>query len=138
MGPGAEATPLWKVVFFRDERGSEPVREFLLRAGLTDGEKKQFEVRITYLTQRGLQLVVERADILDKVATGRGLYELRLDNTPNNPRVLLCSAQGRQIVLLHAFKKKGRRLPAREVEVAKRRREILLRRGGGDPVEKGD
>ena len=127
-----EATPLWKVLFFRDERGNEPVKEFFLGAGLTDGEKKQFAVRVQYLSLRGLQLVVERADILDMLETEPGLYELRLDNTPNNPRVPLCSAKGRQIVLLHAFKKKGRRLQAQEVEVAKRRRELWLSREGTD------
>jgi phage-related protein len=130
LGRDDEATPFWKVLFFRDERGNEPVKEFFLEAGLTDGEKKQLEVRIKYLAQRGLQLVLERADILDKVETERGLYELRLDNTPNNPRVLLCSARGRRIVLLHAFKKKGRRLPVREVETAKHRRDMWLRREG--------
>jgi len=67
---------------------------------------------------------------LDKVETERGLYELRLDNTPNNPRVLLCSARGRRIVLLHAFKKRGRRLRAGEIAIAKRRRNMWLRREG--------
>lgn len=137
MTRGESAEPLWKILFFRDERGNEPVKEFFLSAGLTDGEKKQLEVRMLYLSQRGLQLVVERSDILDKVETVRGLYELRLDNTPNNPRVLLCSASGRQIVLLHAFKKKGRRLPAREVGIAKRRRDAWLSREREDSVEKG-
>jgi phage-related protein len=75
--------------------------------------------------------VLERADILDKVETEHGLYELRLANTPNNPRILLCCARGRRIVLLHAFKKKGRRLPAREVEVAKGRRDMWVSRYGG-------
>jgi phage-related protein len=56
------------------------------------------------------------------------LYPARLRFTPSNPRVLLCSAKGRQIVLLHAFKKKGRRLPRREIETAKRRRETWLSR----------
>jgi len=127
-----QVTSLWKVLFFRDEQGNEPVKQFFLDAGLTDGEKKQFAVRIEYLSRRGLQLVVERADILDKVETEQGLYELRLDNTPNNPRVLLCSAKGRKIVLLHAFKKKGRRLPMREVEVAKHRRARWLSMEGDD------
>jgi phage-related protein len=125
---GSEATQRWRVLFYQDERGREPVREFFLGADLTDGEKKQFAVRIEYLSQRGLRLVVERGDILDKVETGQGLYELRLDNTRNNPRVLLCTATGRQIVLLHAFKKKGRRLPAKEVAIAKRRRDVCLSR----------
>ena len=116
----------WKILFFQDERGNVPVKEFFLSPDLTDGEKKQMAVRMQYLSQRGLQLVFERGDILEKVEAQHGLYELRLDNTPNNPRVLLCTATGRQIVLLHAFKKKGRRLPAREVEIAKHRQQSWL------------
>jgi phage-related protein len=137
LARGESAEPLWKILFFRDERGEEPVKEFFLGADLTDGEKKQLAVRMQYLAQRGLQLVVERGDILDKVETEQGLYELRLDNTPNNPRVLLCSASGRQIVLLHAFKKKGRRPPAREVRIAKRRRDTWLSRERKDSIERG-
>lgn len=136
MAGGESAEPLWKILLFQDGRGNEPVKEFFLSAGLTDGEKKQLEVRMQYLSQRGLQLVVERGDILDKVETEPGLYELRLDNTPNNPRVLLCSASGRKLVLLHAFKKKGRRLSARDVGVAKRRRDAWLSRERSDPIEK--
>jgi phage-related protein len=94
-------------------------------------------VRMEYLSQRGLQLVFERGDILEKIEGQHGLYELRLDNTPNNPRVLLCTATGRQIVLLHAFKKKGMRLPAREVEVAKHRHQLWLSGEGRDSVEEG-
>jgi phage-related protein len=137
LARGESAEPLWKILFFHDERGKEPVKEFFLGADLTDGEKKQLAVRMQYLAQRGLQLVVERGDILDKVETEQGLYELRLDNTPNNPRVLLCSASGRQIVLLHAFKKKGRRLPAREVTIARHRRDSWLSRERKDSVEEG-
>lgn len=131
MATSGPITPLWKILFFRDERGGEPVKEFFLRSGLTDAEKKQFEVRLTYLSQRGLQLVVERADILDKVEGENGLFELRLDNTQNNPRVLLCAASGRKILLLHAFKKKGRRLPAKEVRMAKVRRDVWRSRMEG-------
>jgi phage-related protein len=137
LARGDPAEPLWKILFFQDERGNIPVKEFFLGTDLTDGEKKQMQVRMQYLVQRGLQLVVERGDILDKIETVQGLYELRLDNTPNNPRVLLCSAKGRQIVLLHAFKKKGRRLPVREVEIAKRRRQSWLSGERKDSVEKG-
>ena len=88
------------------------------------------------VVQRMLRMESVQKDILDKVEGEEGLFELRLDNTPNNPRVLLCSAKGRQIVLLHAFKKKGRSLPAREIAVAKHRREHWLAGERNDTVEK--
>jgi phage-related protein len=136
LASGDLADPAWRILFFQDQRGNIPVREFFLGADLTNGEKKQMQVRMQYLSQRGLQLVVERGDILEKVEGEEGLFELRFDNTPNNPRVLLCSAKGRQIVLLHAFKKKGRSLPAREITVAKHRREHWLSGERNDTVEK--
>ena len=137
MARSDSADGLWQILFFQDARGKVPVREFFLSSDLTDGEKKQMAVRMDYLSQRGLQLVFERGDILEKVEGQHGLYELRLDNTPNNPRVLLCTATGRQIVLLHAFKKKGMRLPARELEVAKHRHQLWLSGEGRDSVEEG-
>ena len=65
---------------------------------------------------------VKRSDILDVIEGESNLYELRLDNTPNNPRVLLCAVVGKRFVLLHAFKKKGRKTPKREITVGVKRK----------------
>jgi len=78
------------------------------------------------LTIKGLSLLVERSDILDKIETEDNLYELRLDNTPNNPRIFLCALTGKRLVLLHAFKKKSRKTPRTEIDIAARRRDLLI------------
>jgi hypothetical protein len=57
----------WQIIFYRDSDGTEPVQEFLLDPSLTSGELKQFQVRVMLLTQKGLSLLLERSDILDKI-----------------------------------------------------------------------
>ncbi|MCF2148108.1 type II toxin-antitoxin system RelE/ParE family toxin [Desmonostoc muscorum LEGE 12446] len=116
----------WQIIFYRDSDGTEPVQEFLLDPSLTSGELKQFQVRVTLLTQKGLSLLLEWSDILDKIEGEKNLYELRLDNTPNNPRIFLCALVGKRLVLLHAFKKKGRKTPKLEIKIAAKRRNMVM------------
>lgn len=70
--------------------------------------------------------MIQRSDILDKIETEENLYELRLPNTQNNPRFLLCALKGKRIILLHAFKKKGRKTDRREIEIAVKRRDLIM------------
>jgi phage-related protein len=116
----------WQIIFYRDSDGTEPVQEFLLDPSLTSGELKQFQVRVMLLTQKGLSLLLERSDILDKIKGEKNLYELRLDNTPNNPRIFLCALVGKRLILLHAFKKKGHKTPKLEIKIAVKRRDMVL------------
>jgi phage-related protein len=56
----------------------------------------------------------------------RKLWELREESGTNIYRILYFMASGRRIVLLHAFQKKTRKTPRREIEVARIRMERLL------------
>lgn len=116
----------WEVVYYEEEDGTQPVKDFLQVPSLTSGELKQFRVRLYLLSVKGLSLLVERSDILDKIETEDNLYELRLDNTPNNPRIFLCALTGKRLVLLHAFKKKSRKTPRSEIDIAARRRNLVI------------
>jgi phage-related protein len=117
---------LWEVVYYEEEDGTQPVKDFLQDPSLTSGELKQFRVRLYLLSVKGLSLLVERSDILDKIKTEDNIYELRLDNTPNNPRIFLCALTGKRLVLLHAFKKKSRKTPRSEIDIAARRRDLVI------------
>lgn len=126
----------WEIIFYQEVDGTVPVQEFFLDPSLTQGEKKQFEVRLNYLRTRGLSLLRERSDILDKIETEENLYELRLDNTPNNPRIFLCALKGKKcLVLLCAFKKKSRRTPQREIQIAVRLRELIVAKEESNDTE---
>lgn len=116
----------WEIVFYQEADGTEPAREFLKNSNLTPGELKQFQVRLYYLTEKGLSLLRERSDIIEKIKTEDNLYELRLDNTPNNPRFFLCALTGKCLVILHGFKKKDRKIPPREISIAAKRRDIVV------------
>jgi phage-related protein len=116
---------LWEIVYYEELDGTQPVKDFLQDPSLTSGELGQFRVRLDLLSVKVLSLLVERSDILDKTETEYNLYELGLDNTPNNPRIFLCAVTGKRLVLLHAFKKKSRKTPRSEIDIAVRRRDLV-------------
>lgn len=116
----------WQIEFYREPDGTEPVREFLQDPSLRPGELKQLQVRLQLLADRGLALMIQRADILDKIVTEDNLYELRIDNTPNNPRFFLCALFGKRLILLHAFKKKSKKTPRRDIQLAAKRRDLII------------
>jgi phage-related protein len=126
---------VWEVVYYEEVDGTQPVQEFILNSSLTSGELKQLRVRLYLLTVKGLSLLIERSDILDKIETEDNLYELRLDNTPNNPRFLLCALTGKRLVFLHAFKKKSRKTPKQEISMAARRRDLVLAKEESNDTE---
>ncbi len=116
----------WEIIFYQEEDGTSPAQEFLVNSSLTSGELKQFKVRVYLLTMKGLSLLIERSDIIKKIETEDNLYELRLDNTPNNPRFFLCALVGKRLVILHGFKKKSRKIPRQEIAIAAKRRDAVL------------
>lgn len=58
-------------------------------------------------------------------ALGDGLFELRLKGAEGIVRVFYCVAHERRIVMLHGFVKKSQATPARELEIARRRKKEM-------------
>ncbi len=54
-------------------------------------------------------------------AFGRGLFELRPRGSSGSFRAFYCFLVGRRIVILHAFAKKTRETPGKELELARKR-----------------
>ena len=54
-------------------------------------------------------------------ALGDGLFELRPRGREGIGRALYCFLEGRRVIVLHAFVKKTRALPERDVRLARRR-----------------
>jgi phage-related protein len=124
----------WRIKFYRQANGTEPVKEFLVSSVLTPAELKQIQARLKRLQEIGVTLMVERADILEKIEDN--LYSLRLANTQNNPRIFLCVLKERhEIYLLHAFKKKDRKIPKRHIDIGIRRRDFIVSGGRNDDSE---
>ena len=55
-------------------------------------------------------------------AMGGGLFELRLKATEGIARVFYCTVVNRRIVVLREFVKKTAKTPARELQIARRRK----------------
>lgn len=119
----------WKVVYFKDAKGNEPVKDFFKqpsRVGISIAEKKKFERRLLYLKEQGLRLIYEQASILEKVKQETNLFSLRIPNKKNNPRVLLCLLPETQcFVLLHAFKETHKNAYERHLPIARKRRDLV-------------
>lgn len=123
----------WEVDEYVEEDGQSPVRDFV--RGLLPAEQARFFKRLEYVQAEGLRA---GGHVLKNLKGQRGdargkLWELRLENSPNNPRLLLFAIAGRRIVLLHGFKKTGRRsdrIPEREIRIALERMKRYLERRG--------
>ncbi|WP_375506588.1 type II toxin-antitoxin system RelE/ParE family toxin [uncultured Nostoc sp.] len=116
----------WQIIYYQEVDGTQPVEEFFNDPSLTQGELKQFKLRLYLLKIKGLALLVERSDILDKIEIEDKLYELRLDNTRNNIRIFLCALPGKRLILLHAFKKRGEKTPLKQIKIAAKRRDFIV------------
>jgi len=58
-------------------------------------------------------------------AMGKGLFELRAEGRSGSARAFYCFMLGKRIIVVHAFNKKSRQTPARELRIARRRVEEL-------------
>jgi phage-related protein len=108
--------PKLPVRFFRTTEGREPVREWL--KSLSKSERKAIGDEIRTV-QFGWPLGMPLVRKLDA-----GLWEIRVALSNRTARVLFTIVDG-QAVLLHGFIKKSQKTPARELAVAKQRREQL-------------
>ena len=96
-----------RVVYYIDERGHNPVWEFI--SGLPPQERDKCLEYITHLAEMGEQIRRPLGDYL-----GGKLYELR----PKQSRILYFFMLKDYAVLVHAFRKKTREVPEREYRKA--------------------
>jgi phage-related protein len=113
----------WSIEQFTDHRGKNPVQDFL--GQLLDAEVQRLLLRLQYA--RDEKLLVS-SHIVSQIELG--IFELRAENSINNPRILFTTI-GTRIILLHGFAKVGRssnKIPPSELQVARQRRAIVLER----------
>ena len=111
--------------FYRDRNGKEPVAEYLQElAGKKDKDSrvKLNKIRdyLRILSEYGTQAGEPYIKHLDGE-----IWELR----PLRDRILFVGYIGGSYVLLHQFMKKTQKMPAREIERAKREYADILERG---------
>ncbi len=106
-----------KVIYYEDERGRNPVWEFI--EALPDGDRAKCFEYIMYLEEFGEQVRRPVGDYL-----GNKLYELR----PRQTRIIYFFMYKDYAVLVHAFRKKTKAIPVSEMKIAlSRMNEIFLK-----------
>lgn len=120
FGMAAEKAPRKvKLVFFRNDAGGEPVREWL--RGLDEAERRAIGTDLLRAQWRwpvGMPLCRPM---------GKGLWEVRSDLPgQRTARVLICFYQDR-LVALHGFIKKTRATPEGDLALGRKRQKELER-----------
>ncbi len=111
----------WTVVFYREENGRSPIREFLLTLDVKT--KARFKWSIEQLRIRN----VRAQEPLVRHLEGK-LWELREESGTNIYRLLYFFFSGRRIVFLHGFQKKSQKTPRYEIEIALQRLDSYTKR----------
>ncbi|MFQ6100763.1 MAG: type II toxin-antitoxin system RelE/ParE family toxin [Anaerolineae bacterium] len=107
----------WEVEFYTDARGRSPVVEFI--NGLSEREQTAVGRHLLLLQEFGVHL---GAPYTRPITGHRKLWELR----PGPIRLLYFAHTGRRFVILHAFRKKSRKTPKREIAIAEGRMATFL------------
>ena len=108
----------WHIAYFREASGRSAVESFI--DALSTDEKVDTTVGIDMLRSHGVALGRPWVAPL-----GNGLWELRI-RTRRQLRILYFLGTARTFVLLHAFVKKTREVPASEIRIATRRMKQYL------------
>lgn len=101
----------WSIVFYVDEQGQEPIKEFLQQLDLKT--QARFDWSIEQLKIRNILA----KEPLVRHLEGK-IWELREESSTNIYRLLYFFFSGKQIVFVHGFQKKKQKTPRREIETA--------------------
>jgi phage-related protein len=111
--------PEWRVELYTDERGVSPVLDFI--DGLPVKEQARVRNVLRHLRELGTSIGMPYA----KAIRGhRPLWELR----PQPNRLLYFAQTGRRFIILHGLRKKGRKLPRRDIATAEWRLVEMMER----------
>ena len=108
----------WNIVVFESARGEKPVEEFI------KSQQSQTQSKIADLTDMlekyGPMLGMPHVKKLEK-----NLYELRIRGR-EEVRIFF-TFKGKNIYLLHGFKKKTQKTPQKEIEIALKRLKLVYK-----------
>lgn len=111
----------WAIDFFTTEDGKEPVAEFLDSLPRKHKAKAFWEIEL--LAEKGTELKEPYVKHVQEE-----LWELRIKFSSDISRVFYFIPNESKIVLLHGFIKKTDKMPANEIEIAKKRLSDYRRR----------
>lgn len=116
---------MYKIYFYRDEKGREPVKEYIDSLAVKDNKNNRIKLNkirdyIKLLRLQGLSLREPFVKHIDG-----DIWEIR----PMRDRVFFAVWHDDGFVLLHHFMKKTQKTPKNEIEKAKRNLQDLIERG---------
>jgi len=102
----------WHVVFYMDNRGNEPVKDFILEQ--SDGAIAEILHVLKLLKEFNIALGMP---YVDKIGSS-GIRELRIKHGSDIYRIYFFAHTGRRFVLLHAIKKKRTKVSQNDVRLS--------------------
>jgi phage-related protein len=105
--------------YYKTGAGHSPVASFI--DSLSYKTQRKFFTKIEWLEELGPRLAEPHSKKIED-----DLYELRFEGEDGAIRVIYFFYVGHKIILLNGFKKKTRKLPKRELELAKKRKADFL------------
>ncbi len=112
-------SPILAVVFFLTNSGREPVREWLKNLDKKDRKVIGEDVKLVqFRWPLGMPLV-------RKIESD--LWEVRSHLSGGRIARILFTVRGSEMALLHGFVKKSRKTPAKELQLARKRKNLWLR-----------
>ena len=103
----------WTIVAY-DEAGTNPAGAFI------EGLDAKTQARLAWSVEQLRTRNVLAREPLVRHIDGK-IWELREESNTNIYRILYFAAVGRRFVLLHAFQKRTRKTPRREIVIAQQR-----------------
>lgn len=110
---------MYKVIFYAPSGKTSPIKEFLdlCQPILIVKILRQFQ----YVEEYGLSPAIPNI----KKITGTSLWELRIIGK-DNIRIICMSLPGRNVKVLHLFRKKKQKTPVKEINIASKRQQEVL------------
>ena len=109
-------------VFFRTQNGKEPVRIWI--DSLNEREKRSVSADMLFVAKHFPN--VPKRGMIRKISGQKDMWEIRIRLTNKiNARILFLIYESK-IVFLHAFIKKSRRTPQKDLDLANRRKQAYL------------
>lgn len=114
----------WKIEFYKDGEGRQPVREFIASLRSNPGLQSKIFRSISLLAEFGTTLSLPHS----RAMTGHVFRELRVRHGSDIARVLYCAMPEKRMVLLHGFVKKTQKTSERDLAIGERRFRSMLSR----------
>lgn len=112
----------WEIELYENSRGEKVIEEFF------DSLDKKANLKIVHASKLLKEFGLEGGYPHIKKLTGTRLWEYRILGS-DNIRILYVSMTGKIFLILHGFKKKKQKTPAKEIKIAEERlQEYILRK----------